>query len=594
MTDTQETDHSPAETSEFARQSAEFVDLMTRLQAVLARAQQTASAKVTGEDFSIVDIRSVAEAYLRALPTFFERPFEAIEQAQHFWLDWAKAWQAAWTGEGGKVADKRFRDRRWDADPVTRGLRDGHLALENATEEFLKLLPQGTKESLRVRFYTRQLLSALSPSNFLMLNPAARERLFETDGRSLLEGFRNLVEDLERGEGRLDIATNDPQAFTVGRDLATTPGKVVYENALMQLIHYEPLSPDQHRRPLLFVPPWINKYYIFDMRPDNSLVRFMLEQGHSVFLISWVNPTREHAAMSFEDYMKLGPLAALEAMERATGERRFDILGFCIGGILVMATLALLAARGDDRIATATTLATMVDFTDVGEIGVFIDRDRLAALREHMAEKGYLENHHLQDMFSMIRENDLVWSFHVMNYLMGQKPPAFDLLYWNADSTRLPAAMLLWYLERVYIENGLRHPGQITLDGTPIDLSKITVPCFVLATKEDHIAPWTSIYPTTRLLSGPVKFVLGGSGHIAGVINPPAGRPKYGYWLRDDYPERPADWLAGATHHPGSWWPEWGAWIAAQDDEPRVPARRPETGALPVLEDAPGRYVLAK
>jgi polyhydroxyalkanoate synthase len=577
-----------------AQHAAEFMELMTRLQTVMQRAQETASAKISGADFSIVDYRGVAEAYLRALPAIWERPVESLEYMQRFWLDWGKAWANAWTGEGEKVADKRFRDRRWNADPVNRGLRDSHLALERATEDFLSLLPEGTKDSLRVKFYTRQMLSALAPTNFLALNPAARDRLLETEGQSLLDGLRNLVEDLERGEGRLDINTNDAAAFVVGRDLAVTPGKVVYENALMQLIQYDPQTETQRKRPLLFVPPWINKYYIFDMRPDNSLVKFMLEQGHSVFLISWVNPTREHAQMSFEDYMKLGPLAALDAMQKATGEKQFDILGFCIGGILVMATLAWLAARGDKRIATATTLATMVDFTNVGEIGVFIDRDQLAALRTHTAETGYLENHHLQDMFSMIRENDLVWSFHVMNYLMGQKPPAFDLLFWNADSTRLPAAMLLWYLEKIYIENGLRKPGHLTLDGTPIDLSKIEVPCFVLATKEDHIAPWTSIYPTTGLLGGEVKFVLGGSGHIAGVINPPAGRPKYGYWLRDDYPATPDEWLAGATQHSGSWWPVWAEWIDAHDGAPRVPARQPGTGGLKVIEDAPGRYVLAK
>ena len=578
----------------FAEQSTEFMALMGRLQAVALRAQETAKAKASGEDFSIVDFRSVAEAYLRSLPAFFERPLASFESMQRFWLDWAQAWQDAWSGEGGKVSDKRFRDRRWNADPMARGLRDSHLALERATESFLARLPTGTKESLRVKFYTRQLLSALAPSNFLALNPAAREKLLETEGRSLLDGLRNLVDDLERGEGRLDIATNDPSAFVVGRDLATTPGKVVYENSLMQLIHYEPRTETQHKRPLLFVPPWINKYYIFDMRPENSMVRYMLDQGHSVFLISWVNPTREHAALSFEDYMKLGPLSALEAMEKATGEKRFDILGFCIGGILVTATLAWLAARGDKRIVTATTLATMVDFTDVGEVGVFIDRDRLEALRVHMADTGYLENYHLQDMFSMIRENDLVWSFHVMNYLMGEKPPAFDLLFWNADSTRLPAAMLLWYLEKVYIENGLRKPGHLSFDGTPIDLSKIDVPFFVLATKEDHIAPWTSIYPTTQLLSGEVKFVLGGSGHIAGVINPPAARPKYGYWTRNDYPESSADWFAGAEQHAGSWWPEWSAWMEAHDDEERVPARVPEKGGLKVIEEAPGRYVQAK
>ena len=512
----------------------EWSDLMARTQAVLAQSQVAAAAKATGDEFSIVDANSVMSAYLKIWSEVMSDPIAVTEFAQNAWMDWAKAWRDAWAGEGQGAADKRFRDRKWDADPIARGLRDSHLALERATERFLKALPDGTKDALRVKFYTRQMLSALAPTNFLALNPAARERFLETEGASLLEGFRNLVEDLERGQGRLDIATNDPTAFEVGRDLATSPGKVVYQNKLMQLIHYAPLTEKQKKRPLLFVPPWINKYYIFDLKPENSLVRYMLSQGHSVYLISWVNPTKEHAELSFEDYMKLGPLAALDAMEKDSGEKKFDILGFCIGGILVTATVALLAARKDKRIATATTFATMVDFTDVGEIGVFIDRDRLKVLRTHMKEKGYLENHHLQDMFSMIRENDLVWSFHVMNYLMGRKPPAFDLLFWNGDSTRLPAAMLLWYLEKIYIENGLRKPGHLTLDGTPIDLRKIEVPFFVLATREDHIAPWTSVYPTAHLLGGEVKFVLGGSGHIAGVINPPVARPKYGYWLRDD------------------------------------------------------------
>ena len=582
------------DTERIKAQGAEWLDLVTRTQAIARQSQQQALAKATGNEFSVVDLKTVLEAYLKSWPELMQNPIQATEYVQRFWLDWAKAWHDAWTGPGSGSKDKRFRDKRWDADPYARGLRDSHLALEKVTEDFLAQLPEGSKDSLRVKFYTRQFLSAIAPSNFLMLNPAARERFLETDGQSLLEGFRNLVEDLERGSGRLDINTNDESAFQVGRDLATTPGKVVYQNELMQLIHYAPLTETQKKRPLLFVPPWINKFYIFDMRPDNSLVRFMLEKGHSVFLISWVNPTESHAKMSFEDYMKLGPLAALDAMGKATGEDRFDILGFCIGGILVTATLALLAARKDKRIATATTLATMVDFTNVGELGVFIDRDRLTVLREHMKEKGYLENYHLQDMFSMIRENDLVWSYHVMNYLMGRKPPAFDLLYWNADSTRLPAAMLLWYLEKIYIENGLRKPGHLSLDGTPIDIGKIDVPFFVFATKEDHIAPWTSIYPTTRLLGGEVKFVLGASGHIAGVINPPGARQKYGYWTRDDYPPDNADWMKGAEYHAGSWWPEWSRWMDAHDQDERVPARDPARGKLKPIENAPGSYVLAK
>ena len=475
-----------------------------------------------------------------------------------------------------------------------RGLRDAHLAVEHATDKLLESLPKGSKDHLRAEFYTRQLLSALSPSNFLLLNPAARSRFIETEGQSLLDGFENLLDDLERGEGRLDISTNDKEAFVVGRDLATTPGKIVYQNDLMQLIQYEPLTEAQRKRPLLFVPAWINKYYILDLRPRNSLVRYMLERGHSVFVVSWVNPTREHADKSFEDYMRLGPLAALDAIEAATGEKRVNILGFCIGGILVTATLAWLAARKDNRIASATTLATMVDFTDVGEIGVFIDNDRLIALREHMKATGYLENHHLQDMFSMIRENDLIWSFHVMNYLMGKKPPAFDLLFWNSDSTRLPAAMLLWYLEKIYIENGLRKPGYLSLDGTPIDITKIRTPCFVLATKEDHIAPWRSVYPTARLLSGEVRFVLGGSGHIAGVINPPSTAPSMGTGPATTIRTPPKRGWPARTHTEGSWWPLWADWLEAKDRAKEVPARHPGDRALAVIEDAPGGYVLTQ
>ena len=571
-----------------------FWELMQRAQQLGVTTQSNAVAKASGQEFSVVDAATVGNAYIHALTDLMQRPLDLVTYQQELWRDVTRAWVNAWNGgEDEGPADRRFRDPKWAKNPVNRAMRDMHLAVEGATARLMETLPKGTKEQLRVDFYTRQLLSALSPSNFLMLNPAARDRFFETEGASLLDGFENLLNDIERGQGRLDIATNDPGAFEVGKDLAATPGQVIYQNELMQLIHYAPQTPDQFKRPLLFVPPWINKYYIFDMRPDNSMVRYMLEQGHSVFLISWVNPTQKHAELSFEDYMRLGPLDALDQIQKATGQKEFDILGFCIGGILVTATLAYMAAKGDKRVKTATTLATMVDFTDVGELGVFIDRDRLAVLRQHMAEKGYLENYHLQDMFSMIRENDLVWSFHVMNYLMGRKPPAFDLLVWNSDSTRLPAAMLLWYLEKVYIENGLRKPGHLSLNGVPIDISKIDIPFYVLATKEDHIAVWKSIYPTTRLLSGETTFVLGGSGHIAGVINPPAKRPKYGYWTRPDYPESPNDWLAGADRHEGSWWPHWASWIERHSPAERVSAYDPEKGKLKPIDAAPGSYVLA-
>ncbi|MGH1354655.1 MAG: PHA/PHB synthase family protein [Thalassovita sp.] len=582
------------EIEKLQKQTADWAELLTRTQSVFQRAGQLAADKASGEEYSIVDFTSVLNAYMTALPQLLSDPMRASQCMQAYWMDWANAWNQALTGEGQGTKDKRFRDDRWDADPMLSGLKESHIALEKATASFLSGLPEGSKEALKVKFYTRQMISAMSPANQLLVNPAAREKLVETEGQSILDGFRNLVEDLERGEGRLDIATHDPEAFEVGTDLAITPGKVIYENELMQLIHYAPLTKTQKKRPLIFVPPWINKFYIFDMRPDNSMVRYMLEQGHSVFLVSWVNPTLEHAELSFEDYMKLGPLTALDVAQKATGEKKFDILGFCIGGILVTATLAYLAAKKDKRIATATTLATMVDFTDVGETGVFIDDDQLVSMRKHMKEKGFLEASHLQDMFSMMRENDLIWSFHVMNYLMGNKPPAFDLLFWNADSTRLPAAMLLWYLEHVYLENGLRKPGHLVLDGVPIDISKIDVPFFILATKEDHIALWKSIYPATEILNTEVKFVLGGSGHIAGVINPPSKKPKYGYWTRDDYPADHEEWFAGAKQHAGSWWPVWTEWMTDHTSEKEVPGRIPGEGNVTVIEDAPGRYVLAK
>ncbi|NHF74313.1 PHA/PHB synthase family protein [Paracoccus xiamenensis] len=579
--------------SRIAAQTSEFAGLMQRAQSLAQRAGANAAAKASGQEFSVLDAGTIAQAYARAGMQLATDPFALSRFQMQVMTDTTKAWMNAWTGGASEKGDRRFRDDRWNGDPLSRGLRDVHLAIENAAEQLIGDLPDNDKDSLRVRFYTRQLLSALSPANYLALNPVARDRFLETEGRSLLDGFSNLLDDLERGDGRLDINMTDRQAFEVGRDLAVTEGQVIWQNELMQLIHYAPLTETQFKRPLLFVPPWINKYYIFDMKPENSMVRYMLEQGHSVFLISWVNPTKQHASLSFEDYMRLGPLEALDKITEATGEKEFDILGFCIGGILVTATLAYMAAKGDKRVKTATTLATMVDFTDVGEIGVFIDRDRLKVLREHMAEKGYLENHHLQDMFSMIRENDLIWSFHVMNYLMGRKPPAFDLLFWNGDSTRLPAAMLLWYLEKIYIENGLRKPGHLTMDGVSIDISKIKIPFYVLATKEDHIAPWQSIYPTTGLLGGKTSFVLGGSGHIAGVINPPGKRPKYGFWSGDSYPDNPNEWLAEAEKHEGSWWPHWADWIASHSPGKKVAAYHPEAGKLPIIEPAPGSYVRA-
>ncbi|WP_165354773.1 alpha/beta hydrolase [Tropicimonas sp. IMCC6043] len=582
--------------AEIAQTGLRLMLLTHRALVASGKMQAHSLAMATGAEYALMDSVSLAQSYGNVWAELLRHPQELWSAQLKAGAGIARAWTALLTGaatvDGDGPHDRRFKDRSWSEDPASRMYRDVYLAFEEAVGELLDDLDQESKDSLRVKFYTRQALSALSPANFLATNAGARNELIKTHGESLLHGIENLLDDLEHGEGRLAIATNDRSAFEVGKDLATTEGEVVFQNELMQLIQYHPRTDRQHAIPFLFVPAWINKFYILDMQPKNSLIRYMLDRGHSVFVISWVNPTRDHADMDFADYMTLGPLAALDAMRDITRQDKANVLGFCIGGILVIAMLAYLAAMSDDRINSATTLATLVDFEDVGEIGVFVDDHLLDMMRGHMAEKGYLEAHNLQDMFSMLRENDLIWSFYEANYLRGHKPRPFDLLYWNADSTRLPAAMLLWYLEKVYLENRLRQPGGLELNGVRIDISKITTPCFIFATHDDHIAPWRSIYPTTGLLGGEVEFVLGGSGHIAGVINPPSPtHQKYGYRTSASYPEDPEEFLARATQHEGSWWPYWAEWIEASDGQ-TVAARKPaKRGKYKSIEPAPGSYV---
>ena len=574
-----------------AETAQRLMSLTQRSVAAAARMQSRAVAQAAGSEYQLMDAATLTQAYTNVWMRALTRPQDLWSAQLKATTSLARIWQAALVPPDEAVSDRRFRDDSWSDDPVSRQYRDAFLAFEGAMEGLLDLLAsEDGRDDLRVKFYTRQAISALSPANYLPTNAAARARFLETGGQSLLDGIENLLTDLERGDGRLDIATNDAGAYEVGVDLATTEGEVVFQNELMQLIQYHPRTETQYAVPMLFVPAWINKFYIMDMRPQNSLIRFALEQGHSVFVISWANPTKAHADLDFTDYMKLGPLAALDAIRDITGEEKANVLGFCIGGILVTAMLGYLAAKGEDRINSATTLATMVDFKDVGEIGVFIDDDRLDILRGHMEEKGYLEAYHLQDMFSMLRENDLIWSFFEANYLRGDKPRPFDLLYWNSDSTRLPKAMLLWYLEEVYLRNKLRQPGGLEMDGVKIDISKIAVPMFVLATQDDHIAPWTSIYPATQIIED-VEFVLGGSGHIAGVINPPGPRQKYGYKTARTYPAEASAFLAEAEAHDGSWWPHWAAWLAERSGDRGAPRNVAKRGRYKSIEPAPGSFV---
>ncbi len=580
------------------------IQTMQRLNGLREQSQRIVQAFMSRQPsgFSITDPVGVSRAFMELGASMATNPVKLAEAQLALWNESMALWQQGWRRMMGEEAepvvepdkgDRRFKDSAWSEDLVFDYLKQSYLLTSRWLGSVVHDV-DGLDERSRAKvdFYTRQFVSAMAPSNFAMTNPSVLRKTVESGGENLLDGLQHLLDDLEEGRGRLQISMTDAKAFKVGENVAVTPGKVVYQNELMQLIQYAPTTETVHKRPMLFVPPWINKFYVMDLQPKNSLIKWAVDQGHTLFVVSWVNPRRDLAHKSFEDYMLEGPLAALDAIEQATGEREVNVLGFCIGGILMSATLAYMAAKGDQRITSATLLATMVDLKEVGEVSVFIDDEQLAALEKHVAEKGYLEGHHMADMFNMMRENDLIWSFVVNNYLMGRDPIPFDLLYWNSDSTRLPAAMLVFYLRNVYQKNLLMVPDGMTLDGVPIDLRRVKVPSYVLATKEDHIAPWPSCYSATQVFSGSTKFVLGASGHIAGVINPPT-RVKYCYWTNTRKPADPEAWLASAKRQEGSWWPDWGRWLAHKAGR-KVPARHPGEGGLTPIEDAPGSYVLAR
>src|SRR5437868_1571348 len=426
-----------------------------------------------------------------------------------------------------------------------------------------------------------------------MTNPQVLRETVNSGGQNLVRGLNNLLADIEKGGGELRISMTDETAFTLGKNVATTPGKVVFQNDLMQLIQYELRTKDVYKRPLIIIPPWINKYYILDLRESNSFIRFALDQGHTVFVVSWVNPDARLAQKGFDDYMLEGALGALDAVEKATGERKVNFIGYCLGGTLLGATLAYLAQKHEDRVGAATFFVSLLDFSQPGELGVFIDEQQVASLEKKMNQRGYLEGSEMAGTFNLLRSNDLVWSFVVNNYLLGKDPFPFDLLYWNADSTRMPARMHSFYLRNMYIKNLLGVPGGIELAGVPIDLSKVQLPSYFISTVEDHIAPWKSTYKGARYLGAAersqVRFVLGGSGHIAGIVNPPSAK-KYHYWTNDARAKTADEWFAGAKQAPGSWWDDWQRWIDALNSGEKVPARIPANA----IEDAPGSYAKAR
>jgi polyhydroxyalkanoate synthase len=542
------------------------------------------------------DELGIAKAYMELYSNMLANPAGLAAFSTNLMLDYLHLWQSSWMkmmgAQAGPTAvpakgDGRFKDDDWSSNFLFDYMKQSYLIasrhIQHAVANVAGLSPESEK---KVAFFTRQYVDALSPSNFALTNPQVLRETLASGGQNLLKGLNNLLSDMEKG----GISMTDETAFKLGENVASTPGKVVFQTELMQLIQFLPTARETYKTPLVIIPPWINKYYILDLRPSNSFIKWALDQGHTVFVLSWVNPDARLAQMGFEDYMKQGPLAALEAVEKATGEKQVNFIGYCLGGTLLGATLGFLSNKNQiDRVKSATFFVALLDFSAPGELGVFIDEAQVDNLEKKMNERGYLEGSEMASTFNLLRANDLVWSFVINNYLMGKDPFPFDLLYWNSDATRMPARMHSFYLRNMYLKNLLGVPGGISLEGVPIDLSKVTIPAYFISTVEDHIAPWKTTYKGAQYLGGEVRFVLGGSGHIAGIVNPPAAK-KYHYWTNDTLPDSAEEWFKTATRRPGSWWEDWQAWMDARNAGEKVAARAPNEP----LEDAPGSYAMLR
>lgn len=561
-------------------------------------ARQTAEAGQTETDNN-QDPLNIGDAFLQMTQRMMADPARLAEAQVGLWNNYMELWQHTANKMMGQSVeplakpetdDRRFLDSDWEENPVFDFIKQSYLMTSKWMINTVRETDGLDDETARkVDFYTRQFVDAMAPTNFAMSNPEVLRETVDSKGQNLINGLSNLLDDLERGDGQLKIKHVEDDAFEVGVTVATSPGKVVFQNELFQLLQFSPLTEKVRKTPLLIVPPWINKYYILDLREKNSFIKWATEQGHTVFVVSWVNPDARLGTKTFEDYMLDGPVAAVGAACEAAGSDKVNIIGYCIGGTMTAAALAYMAEKGDERVASATFFTTMVDFEEPGELGVFIDEEQLSSLEDKMGERGYLEGSEMASTFSMLRANDLIWSFVINNYLLGKEPFPFDLLFWNADSTRMPAVMHSYYLRKMYQENALVKPGALELGGVKIDLRKIKVPVYILSTKEDHIAPWKSTFAATQLYSGNTKFVLASSGHIAGVVNPPVS-DRYSYRTNAKKAKTPAAWLEGATEHKGSWWPDWDKWVKKFAGT-EVAAREPGKGKFKAIEDAPGSYV---
>ncbi len=555
------------------------------------------------EDKELADeVTEVVKTLSEVAEYWLSDPQRAVELQTSLGKAYLDLWASAVKRLSGEPAapvvtpasgDKRFSDPEWSQNQFFDFLKHAYLLTAQWADKLVANaadLNPHTKQ--KAEFYVRQITNALAPTNFVLTNPELLRETLTSNADNLVRGMHMLAEDIERGGGHLKIRQSDSSMFEVGRNLAVTPGKVIYQNELMQLIQYAPSTETVLKRPLLIVPPWINKFYVLDLTPEKSFIKWCVDRGLTVFCISWVNPDERLAQKTFDDYVRRGPLEALDAIKQITGEDKVHAMGYCVGGTLLAITLAAMAARGDERIASATLFAAQVDFTYAGDLKVFVDEEQVSALEKRMAERGYLDSRSMATVFNMLRSNDLLWPYVINNYLKGKAPFPFDLLYWNSDATRMPAANHSFYLRNCYLDNKLAK-GKMTIDNTPVDLKRVRVPIYNLATREDHIAPAKSVMFGSKFFGGDVRFVVAGSGHIAGVINPP-DKNKYQYWTGPN--PRSADiddWLAKAKEHPGSWWPDWLAWITKQSPT-EVPARVPGEGPLKPIEDAPGSYVKAR
>ena len=571
----------------------DIADIAARSQRIVAEflARQQGGA-------GMADPGKIGEAFFEMTRRMMADPGKMMAAQMTLWQDHMALWRNTSRRMMGQTAepviepakdDRRFKSAEWDDNFLFDYIKQSYLLTARWMQStVVDIDGLDDKTAKKVEFYTRQFADSMAPSNFALTNPVVLRETIDSRGENLLRGLNNLLTDLENSDGQLRIKMTDPDAFILGENIAVAPGQVVYQNDLIQLIQFTPTTEITHSRPLLIVPPWINKYYILDLQPKNSFIKWAVGQGYTVFVISWANPDTELAAKTFDDYLLEGPLAALDAIEQATGVADVTAVGYCLGGTLLACTLGYMAAKGDDRIKAATYFASMIDFSEPGDLGVFVDEDQLEALEERMSDKGYLEGSAMANTFNMLRANDLIWAFVVNNYLMGRESIPFDLLHWNSDSTRMPASMHSFYLRKMYIENKLVEPGGISLAGRPIDITRIKTPTYMLSTREDHIAPWASTYAATQLYGGPVRFVLAASGHIAGVINPPDAN-KYSHWKNPKTPPTPEAWLEGATEQAGSWWQDWDKWNARKSGK-KISARQPGDGKLAIIEAAPGSF----